>query len=1238
MTFNPKGSPAQIAWSVFGGLDTELAPPTQPEGLSPDCQDVAFIPGSVFTRPGLSRIFSAALFGTSSVNYNKTFIQPNLAPLNLYLTGDGVMRVQDPINSPTITNTIFTTVIGSYASSVTSFGREYIATHDGKNALDIPRQYDPSLTGNNGWRRITQDGPAGTITASDAATTTIPIVTAPPTDGIVPVGSAQSITATSNASSVATITTANPHGLSVGDIVVIYGVTPFQYNGTFNVTTVPTPSSFTYAFTGVGVGPGTGFGTAVPVKVTVTTTINHGLIAGETITISGDSNNAYNNNQNQGGNISLLSGGKCTFYGYSHSTGGGWPGQGTALPPPGPVFNLANNHSIMFNPVLDDGTVLLPGLPSSPSLEDVSPMNIYGVNATGSWDGTNVAISPGATENWSMVVEFNIGFPAAGSYTLRMVHDDAAIIGMGGGITYVSGPLLDKYAPVHTQSIKDGYPVMAMGNASGDFAPGGAPYRDVFVVSVPAAGVYPVEIDYINWETDQVLTLQFSTDGGSTWKTIQPGGVAFATPPTWTVLTVTGTKTFTFNSVFANGVGEGGTIIVGGLTAPGNHQVCVSFLTDTGFITKPSPPVPWVAAGNKRVVVGSLPIGPPNVVARIVSFTGSGGGNFFYIPVPALDPTTGATVATSTVVNDNTSTSATFDFSDNTLFAAIAIDITGNNLFNLVTLGPCAGVFAYSNRIIVWGDTNKINNLLNMGFEANANAPDGWDTSQNNGGGALASVGDYYLGWQITGNGLAVKQGQLQQNAFQDYKHVAILAPNTQYTFKCWAWAQSFNMTGSIIADLFSPSSGVLATATIPANTLGVGQANATFVQANFNTLTPATIPSDTLLRIYGLSLNNGLSITVDEMMLVFTSQPIVPGQARVSYALNPESFDSVTGLYSVEYSEAIMGQKIIRDNLYTLTVGHLARTTDNGSGEPITWTNYTVSDIIGGMSQRCFDVAEGFGMFGAESGLYMFAGGEPEKVSQEIQTLWSAIDSNLRKHVWVKNDPINRRVYVGIPLNSYSPTGVTFSPLSCNKMLVLDYRNLNTAGAIQGSGPVKLGFSGKLLSTDFARKWTIWNISANAGDILSVAGDNQPQIVFGGGNGQGTTGGQGNSYSLLDNKGFDDDYGIIGASNGEGITRADGTFRPTQAYYVTYFAPSHEQEQIFQTGSARKLFTYLEGYISGVGYVYIVPLIDRLGKGSTRPPKSRLLSLTPGFDLDWPLNIQANRMALLIYAKATVT
>ncbi len=69
---------------LFGGLVTDMSPADVPAGASPDCADVAFTAGAVKTRPGLASMY-APLAGNPTINYLKTFIQPNLAQTLLAL-------------------------------------------------------------------------------------------------------------------------------------------------------------------------------------------------------------------------------------------------------------------------------------------------------------------------------------------------------------------------------------------------------------------------------------------------------------------------------------------------------------------------------------------------------------------------------------------------------------------------------------------------------------------------------------------------------------------------------------------------------------------------------------------------------------------------------------------------------------------------------------------------------------------------------------------------------------------------------------------------------------------------------------------------------------------------------------------------------------------------------------------------------------------------------------------------
>ena len=167
------------------------------------------------------------------------------------------------------------------------------------------------------------------------------------------------------------------------------------------------------------------------------------------------------------------------------------------------------------------------------------------------------------------------------------------------------------------------------------------------------------------------------------------------------------------------GNSAGGFLVFSGaaaVVAPGQRQGVVFFQRHSGNQTAPSPVATFTIPANTNAIsVTNLPIGPSDVVARCVAFTGANGGNFFYLPVaPQVN---GVVAGTSTVVSDNVTTSATFNFSDASLLDGTAIDIPGNDLFNQVVLGGVLAMFPYAGRLFTWGERNKVQEFLNMGFE-----------------------------------------------------------------------------------------------------------------------------------------------------------------------------------------------------------------------------------------------------------------------------------------------------------------------------------------------------------------------------------------------------------------------------------------------------------------------------------------------------------------------------------------
>lgn len=283
------GPPPEIGISVdvFGSLVTEMQPTDLPQGVSPDNQDIVYLPGSVSSRPGLQRIYNSLPAG-ATITYLKTFLPPDGNPLNLILDSFGNIWKEDVFRTPGTLTKVGNVVPGSYATSVTANGKEYFTFHDGgNNSTDIPRQYD----GVN-FDRVSQDGPGSNpcavadFDAAGVVVTVTPIATL-------------TISSAIQINGVATIETTAPHGMKSGDYVQIVGVGVPGYDNTgiaVQVTSVPDPSTFTYSLiTGTPLAASSG-GTAYPLKLVVVFNDDHGLISGDQFSIAGNSVNFYNNN------------------------------------------------------------------------------------------------------------------------------------------------------------------------------------------------------------------------------------------------------------------------------------------------------------------------------------------------------------------------------------------------------------------------------------------------------------------------------------------------------------------------------------------------------------------------------------------------------------------------------------------------------------------------------------------------------------------------------------------------------------------------------------------------------------------------------------------------------------------------------------------------------------------------------------------------------------------------------
>ena len=704
--------------------------------------------------------------------------------------------------------------------------------------------------------------------------------------------------------------------------------------------------------------------------------------------------------------------------------------------------------------------------------------------------------------------------------------------------------------------------------------------------------------------TPTTFTVQMSYPDG-TWT---GGTVGYIWGGIFPVTAVLSSTQFQYQQYGPNGSTTAlGTVTPYGQCAPGLHQCQLSYLLASGDITAPSPPVTFTANGGQYVRVSQMATGPSNVVARILQFTGAGGAYFYYIPVPAIE--NGLTVSTATQVNDNSTTAVLLDFSDKTLYAATAVSKPGNNLSAQIVLDPCAGFFTYASRLLAWGGRNKINNLLNMGFDADGTteSPQGWILTAYSGNTVALPTRPPGSQWRFSPTNNAQK---LSQSAYRDCYGAPIVMADTAYKLRAWVLPSYIGTGGpNLIATLSSALTGFSAIATIHNSAMN---ANGLYLEAAFTSNTLSSIPIDLMFSVSNSTTVGSYALVVDELEIIPVIEPYLDNQAWITYANNFGGFDEDTGTIGADDDlSPIRNFGTIRKTLYMVTGTGLHETSDNGETEPGEWDVDPVADNCGAYSiaaiarnpQGIGSAGKDWMMWSGPDGAQIFTGQKPMKVSQEIQSIWDAVPAQYAVKAWTKNDENNKRCYFGLP----TATGAML-------VYVLDYRNIDGA-AIAENPPIHISFTGKMIVSDLTRKWTKWTIPASCAELMYRGEIAQPQIVFGGSNAAGAA----QSYILNPAQFNDDDFGVSLLET---------------ASYTTYFFVSHEMEGALQVGSHRHIYTMAQVFISGVGTWTLTPLACSLNNPFPASP-SFPLSDDPFFDVDFGINVLTTRCAFRIQAQA---
>ena len=533
----------------------------------------------------------------------------------------------------------------------------------------------------------------------------------------------------------------------------------------------------------------------------------------------------------------------------------------------------------------------------------------------------------------------------------------------------------------------------------------------------------------------------------------------------------------------------GGSYVQGGSVSAGAHMVTVFFVTRQGYWTKFAAPVKWTAAGGLQASLTGIPVGPPNVVARGLAFTAAGGSNFYHIPATML-------------INDNTTTSLTIDFDDTTLLSGTSVDY----LLTLIELGEVASFFEDAGRLWALGERNRLTNVNNLTFDGgfSGNVPLGWTAGDANGlfnaGGAPDTANaDWGFGYQITADGVTVERGAINQSVAQwaigdPWSRafgfpVPILKPNVGYSVRARVKASAALTAGTFRINVYSPSTGFLATGlAVPALTASTAYQEFIAVIVPPNT----AIPSDAAFQVYadGTPGPSGQYFEVDSISIFPTNQPFNTGIVRVSLADDPESFDGLTGLIQPEAgNQDIRALLAIRNLDYMVAESKgIFVTSDDGVNEPAQWQVDTISEVVGTPSVNGVAMGEDWALIVARSGLWIFSGREPLKVSEEIQPTWDTVNWLFGYTSWIEIDAAERRALIGLPFGSAQ---------SPNKALNFEWRELDSAELIAENPPIHVTMFGTSKVLPKSRKWCPWNVAAGCAAMLE-RGDGTLRLFLG--------------------------------------------------------------------------------------------------------------------------------------------
>ena len=390
------------------------------------------------------------------------------------------------------------------------------------------------------------------------------------------------------------------------------------------------------------------------------------------------------------------------------------------------------------------------------------------------------------------------------------------------------------------------------------------------------------------------------------------------------------------------------------------------------------------------------------------------------------------------------------------------------------------------------------------------NIPLGWTSDPTYGpGGSTAPsplFGFSYVIANSTGSTISGNQGMITQDAYEDYYKVPIILPQQNYGVRVTCANLGGATSGSLVVDLYNPQTGQQGPGFCTIPLASMTSEMAIFTETLLTTAYSPTVPSGLVIRIYGVNLPAGAKVYVDRIEPFLTTEPLIGNGTAffASYANNFEAFDSETGVLGMgtNNQQPVRCAFTLFDQLVGVKTDSMYSTTDNGQ-EPYTWNVREISNVVGTPSCHGVAVGEGWAVIADQDGLFLWDGGQPQKISGEIQPIWDSINWKYGNTLWVTNDAAQRRICIGVPIatpNQYFPDFPTnANPTQPNVVLMLSYRELNSASALVQEGALRQTFIGTLKAYQLGRKWSAWNIQSPY-SALCIRNDTTQKQLYGNG------------------------------------------------------------------------------------------------------------------------------------------